>query len=88
MSLLAAASADPFILKIAQVLINPAIKGLFLVALLTFLWGVLKFVQNADDEGARGEGRKVIMWGVIGMAIMVAAGGIIRIALGTINTIK
>jgi hypothetical protein len=79
---------DPLILKIAQVLINPAIKGLFLIALLTFLWGVLEFVKNSDDETSRSKGKQIILWGVIGMAIMVAAGGIIRIALGTVNTLR
>jgi hypothetical protein len=80
--------ANPFILKIATVLINPAIKGLFIIALLAFLWGVLMFVKNADDEAARTKGRNTILWGVVGMAIMVAAGGIIRIAIGTVHTIK
>lgn len=80
--------ADPFIVKVADVLINPAIKGLFLIALLVFLAGVVGFIKNAGDDGARTKGKSLILWGVIGMAIMIAAGGIIRIALGTVNTLK
>jgi hypothetical protein len=80
--------ADPLILKVAQVIINPAIKGLFLIALLIFLWGILQFIRNADDEGSRKTGKNAILWGVIGMSIMIAAGGIIRVAVGTVNTFK
>jgi hypothetical protein len=80
--------ANNLILKFADVIINPAIRGLFLIALLMFLWGVFQFVKNADDEGARTTGRNMILWGVIGMAIMVAAGGIIRIAVGTVESIR
>jgi hypothetical protein len=83
----AATAADPFILKIATVIVNPAIRGLFLIALLMFLWGVLQFVRGADDESARSKGRLMILWGVIGMAIMIGAAGIIRIAVGTVNAI-
>jgi hypothetical protein len=80
--------ANNLILKFADVIINPAIRGLFLIALLMFLWGVFQFVKNADDVGARTTGRNMILWGVIGMAIMVAAGGIIRIAVGTVESIR
>ena len=80
--------ANAFIVKIADVIINPAIRGLFLLALLVFLWGVFQFIKNADNDTARQTGRSMILWGVIGMSIMVAAGGIIRIAMGTVNAIK
>lgn len=80
--------ANPLILKIADVIINPAIKGLFLLALLSFLWGLLVFIKNAENDDARSKGRNAILWGVIGMAIMIAAGGIIRIAMGTVMGIR
>lgn len=80
--------ANPLILKLAEVIINPAIKGLFLIALLTFLWGVMKFVKNSDNDGERTTGKNLIFWGVIGMAIMVAAGGVIRIAMGTVGALR
>ncbi len=79
---------DGLILKLAEVIINPAIKGLFIIALLLFLWGVMQFVKNADNPGDRDTGRQHILWGVVGMAIMVGAGAIIRIAMGTVNTLR
>lgn len=80
--------ANDLILKFADAVINPAIKGLFVIALLMFLWGVLQFVKNADDEGARKTGRNMILWGVVGMAIMIGAAGIIRIAVGTVGALR
>jgi uncharacterized membrane protein len=80
--------ADPFIIKFAQVIVNPAIKGAFLIALLVFLYGLMNYIRNADESAERTKGKNAIFWGVIGMSIMVAVAGIIRIAIGTINTLK
>lgn len=69
--------------KVITVIVNPLITLMFAVALVYFLFGVFQFVQNADSEDAREPGKQHIMWGIIGMFIMVAVFGIIRIVLDT-----
>jgi hypothetical protein len=69
---------DEILQKIADNIINPAIVLLFAFALLVFLWGVLQFVRGADNSEARVTGGKHIMYGIIGMAIMISAFGILR----------
>ena len=75
--------ADQLLNKIAANILNPAIVLLFAVALLVFLWGVLQFVRGADDAEARTLGGRHILYGVIGMAIMLSAFGILRFITGT-----
>lgn len=68
---------------INQFILNPLIGLLFFVALFVFLWGIFKFIGNAASEEARETGKRNMMWGIIGMFIMIAVYGIIRLVLGT-----
>lgn len=72
-----------FLGAIAQVILNPLIVFGFVVALLYFFWGILKFVMNAGEVSGRDEGKQSILWGLIGMFIMVSVFGIIKIILNT-----
>lgn len=69
--------------KINEFILNPLITLLFFVALIVFFWGLFEFVSNAGNEEARAKGKRNIMWGIIGMFIMISVYGIIRIILGT-----
>lgn len=71
--------------RIVDVIVNPVIYLMFAVALLVFLWGVAEFVRNSNDSAGQSKGKTHILWGLIGMAIMVGAFAIIRLALGTFN---
>ena len=68
-----------FISTLVRVIVNPIIQLAFAVALVYFLWGVLKYIQNAGNSDKREEGLKHIRWGVVGLVIMVSVFGIIRI---------
>ncbi len=61
-------------------LLIPFIIGL---AILVFLWGVLKFVTAAGDEEARKTGRSFMIWGVVGIFVMVSVWGLVNF-LGSI----
>lgn len=52
-------------------------------AVVFFLWGVFKFVKNADNEEAREEGKNQIIYGVIGIAVMVSLWGLVRFLTST-----
>lgn len=58
---------------------------LFALALLYFMFGVWKFVKDAGDEKAREEGKKVMLAGVIGLAVMVSVWGLVAMVAGTIG---
>jgi hypothetical protein len=72
-------SVDALIAKINAAIINPIIALLFALAFVIFLWGVAQMIRHADSEKDRAAGQQHILWGVIGMFIMVAVKGIIAI---------
>ncbi len=74
-----------FIHKIDQYIVNPIILLLVAVALLVFLWGVLEFVGHSDSEEARTKGGRHILWGIVGLAIMLSAFGIVNVIINTIG---
>ena len=65
--------------RITDAIIDPVVFLLFALGFLYFLWGITVFIWKADNEEARTTGIKHMLWGVIGMFIMVAALGITKI---------
>lgn len=64
---------------INDVLINPIIGFLFAVALVYFFWGLIKFLaQRGTSDEAVTTGKKHMVWGIVGMFIMVSVFGIIN----------
>ncbi len=59
------------------------IKLIGALALLFFLWGVMKFIRDADNAAKREEGRQFIIWGIIGLFVMVSVFGLVRILENT-----
>ena len=58
---------------------------LFAAAVLVFLYGVFEYVKDSGSEDARSTGRNHMLWGVVGMFIMISAFGIMRIIMNTIG---
>lgn len=76
---------NEFLGKVVEQIVNPIILLLAASAFVLFLWGAFEFVAHAGDEEKRTEGKRAIMWGVIGLAIIFGAYGIINLALGTFS---
>ena len=80
-----AADIDSLILKINKVIINPAIGFIFAVALATFLFGVVEFILKKESDEGRATGKQHMLWGIIGMAIMLGAFGIINLIISSLT---
>lgn len=74
---------DALIGKVNTYIINPIIGFLFALAVLYFLYGVVKFILNQDNEEAKSTGKQHMIWGIIGMAIMLGVWGILGMVLNT-----
>lgn len=79
------AALNQFLAKVVVQIINPIILLLAASAFVVFLWGVFEFIAHAGDETKRTEGKRAILWGLIGLVIIFGAYGIINVALGTFN---
>ncbi len=49
-----------------------------------FLYGVVKFLVKADDSGAREEGRRFMMWGIVAIFVMVSIWALVGVLQGTL----
>jgi len=56
---------------------------MFALALVLFLWGVFEYIKNADSPEDRQKGTQHIIWGLVGLFIMVSVWTILEIALNT-----
>jgi len=67
--------------KIQTGILDPLIALLFVLATVVFLWGIIQYVimGNQGNEAAMKQGRKVMIWGIIGLFIMTAAWGIVSL---------
>lgn len=72
---------DAFISEI----VNPIISLLLALAILYFIYGVFVFIRNADSPDERKTGGNHILWGAIGIFVMVSAYGIVALIKGTIG---
>lgn len=82
-SLAAASAASKLVEGISREIANPIIVLMFAFALVAFLWGVRGYIEGADNPEKRAIGAQHIMWGVIGMALMLMSFTLIRIMLKT-----
>ena len=74
-----------FVGKISTEILNPIIAMMFAFAMAYFVYGVVSYIWNPDNEEAREKGRKSMFWGVIGMFIMVSVFGIMKFLIDSIG---
>lgn len=79
------APVKTFIGKISTEILNPIIAVMFALATLYFFYGVAKYMWHPDDETAREEGRRGMLWGIVGMFIMVSVFSIMKLIISTIG---
>jgi hypothetical protein len=76
-------TAEQVVKKVNDVILFPVMMFMLSLALLYFLWGAYEFVASADSDEGRSKGRLHMMYGIIGMLVMVSAMAILKIAAGT-----
>jgi len=50
---------------------------IFGIAIIYFFWGLAKFIRSAGDPKAQAEGKSIMIYGVIALAVMVSVYGLI-----------
>ena len=78
-------AAQQSINKIVDLLVNPAIYVLFSLGLLIFVYGVVEFLYNLSKGADTKEGKSHMLWGIVGMLIMVSVYGIITLIDSTFD---
>lgn len=61
-------------------LLVPVLIG---ISLLAFLWGLTKFILAAGNEDAIADGKKLMIWGLVALFVMVSIWGIVSLLAGS-----
>ncbi|MFA6076501.1 MAG: hypothetical protein WC735_00290 [Candidatus Paceibacterota bacterium] len=77
------------LLNYATCIINTSVIPLiFALAIVMFVWGVVQFVINSDDEAKKTKGKMFMIWGIVALTVMVSVWGLVAILGNTfgVNT--
>jgi succinate dehydrogenase/fumarate reductase cytochrome b subunit len=80
-----ASSLDGFIGNVDTLIINPLIYLLFALAVVFFLYGVLEFFMNQENEEKKTTGKSHMLWGIVGITIMLGVWTILGVILNTLG---
>jgi hypothetical protein len=53
-----------------------------------FIWGVVQYVINSDEEAKKAKGKEFMIWGIIGLTVMVSVWGLVNVLGSTFNNIR
>lgn len=59
-------------------IVNLLIPLAFAVGLLAFFYGVARYILSAADEDAKAQGRRIMIGGIIALAVMASVFGIVK----------
>lgn len=66
-------------------LIGQLIPLMFALAIVYFFWGVIKYIKSAGDPKEADAGKSIMIYGVIGIAVMASIYGLIAWLQGTLG---
>ncbi len=78
---------DTIICRIGSYIIDPLIALLMTLALVLFIWGVIQFLvnQNNGEEAKIADGKRHMIWGIVGLVIMVSVYGLMALISRTFD---
>src|SRR3989344_6267755 len=68
-----------------QQVVNMAFPILVGIAVIIIIWGIFQMILNAGDEEARKAGRTKLLWGAIGVCLMLSVWGLINILVNSVT---
>ncbi len=68
--------------KFTNYIVDPAILVVFAAGFFFFVYGLVEFMWNLN-EGAQSNGKQHMLWGIVGMFVMVSVYGIVALISNT-----
>lgn len=65
--------------------LNMLVPMMITLGIIAFFWGLVKYLFNDGSEG-KGEGLKIMMYGILAIFVMGSLGGIVALLQDTTNT--
>jgi Na+-driven multidrug efflux pump len=66
-------------------LLAPIPAILVTLIVLVFFWGLANFIRNTGSEEGRANGKRLMLWGVIALFVVVAMWGLVGVLVGAFN---
>jgi hypothetical protein len=76
-------AAQNIISKFQDLILNPAILVIFTLGFFLFVWGLVQFLRALNEGSDAKEGKQHMLWGIVGMLVMVSVYGIIALISNT-----
>jgi hypothetical protein len=73
------------LIDIVGAIVNRLIPLAIALALVVFLWGMLRFIYAAGNEQAIADGRRLMVWGIIVLFVMVSVWGLVALLNNTLG---
>lgn len=80
-------SALPLIEKLKTEIITPLMSLMMAISFVVFIYGVYEFQSTGESKKIE-EGKKHIMWGLIGLFIIVSFAGIMTFVSDTVQSLN
>lgn len=72
--------------SIIGLLNNYIVPLIVAIAGVYFMWGLIKYVVNQNDEAERTAARNMMIYGIIVLFVMISVWSLVNILVGTFNT--
>jgi hypothetical protein len=76
-------SASGLLQRFVDLLIIPSIKVVVAAGFFLFVWGFVSYFYNLAQGESTQEGKSHMVWGILGLLIMVSVGGILGLIINT-----
>lgn len=76
-------AGEQILQRIVDYIVYPTIVVIYAVGILIFVVGIVQFLWKLKDGKVDQDGKKHMLWGIVGIVIMVSAQAIIYMLLGT-----
>lgn len=78
-------TAQGIIDSITTMIFQPIAYLLFSIGFLVFMWGLVEFIANPTNSANKEKGKKHMIFGVLGLLIMVSVWGIVDLITNTLG---
>lgn len=73
---------------VTRIINDSVIPLIFALAMVMFIWGVVQYVINSDEEAKKAKGKQFMLWGIIALTVMVSVWGLVGILSSTFGIEK
>lgn len=86
--LIASAQTVGALLQKVGLILNSLVPLAIGLAVVLFLFGVIKYVTSGDSEESRKSGRQMMLWGIIGLFVMVSVWGLVQVLTASSGVVQ